>query len=153
MTQYLSYMKKIFLSLLIFALCITAGGQQTEPVNKMTRQDYLQKSKNQKTTGWILLGGGSAMALVGVILASNDNPKESNDLFGSEIYGSNFETGAGLMVAGLAADLISIPFFISSANNARKAASIGFDNQRIFLPEYNNLVAKTQPAIILRIGL
>ena len=136
-------MKKMILAFTIILFTAATISQTPAP----SKEYYLQKSKNQKTTGWVLLGGGTAMAVVGIILASSDNP-ESGD-----IYGPNFESGSLLLVAGLAADLISIPFFISSANNARKAANISFNHQKILYPQPGNFVVKSQPSITIRIRI
>lgn len=46
---------------LVIMLAISAASfsqQTTNPSPVLTKQDYLQKSKTQKTVGWILLGGG-----------------------------------------------------------------------------------------------
>lgn len=124
MTQHLRYRKKIVFSLLVITLGITVSGQQPEPVNKMTRQDYLQKSKNQKTTGWILLGGGTAMAVVGAIVFGQSDWLSEDD--------PNTDLGGFLFVGGIVADLVSIPFFISSSSNARKAAAISLITKEYF---------------------
>ena len=55
------------------------------------------------------------------------------------------------MIAGAATALGSIPFFISSAKNARRAAAISFNNQKILFPQQNTFVLKTQPTVTLKI--
>jgi len=136
-------MKKLILLIILSLLTINLFSQ-TQNL-KLSKDDYLQKSKNQKTTGWVLLAGGTTMAVVGIIIGNNSNLFDNNN--------SDFEIGAGLLIVGLATDLVSIPFFISSSSNARKAATISFNFQKIYLPQHNVIVAKTQPSITLRIGL
>ena len=131
----------------IFLLTLFFMAESICQAPALSREYYLEKSKNQKAAGWILLGGGTALAAVGIILASNDNPEPY------DIYGSNFETGTILMATGLVADLVSIPFFIGSANNARRAASISFTNQKVVITAKSSFLIKTQPAVTLTITL
>ena len=135
-------MKKMVIILLTLFFIIGTFGQAPVP----SKEYYLQKSESQKTTGWILLGGGTAMVVVGVIVAVNDNPGPY------DIYGSNFETGSFLMGAGLIADLVSIPFFISSGQNARRAAKISLHRQRIEVPGQNGFSLRMQPTVTLTMG-
>ena len=139
-------MRKILLLLSVLCFAV-ASFSQVNPDKTTSKDYYLQKSKNQKTVGWVLLAGGTGMIVAGILVADNNNDPE--DLG----YGPNFEAGAGVATAGLAADLLSIPFFISSARNARKAATISFNNQKIMFPGQESFVVKTQPSISLKIKL
>lgn len=66
---------------------------------------------------------------------------------------SNASSGAAiLLLGGIGTALGSIPFFISSAKNKRKAASIAICNQNIFLPLQNSFALNTQPTVTLKIG-
>lgn len=141
-------MKKILLGLAMLLMCISAFSQQKEPVQPYTKQDYLQKSKNQKTVGWVLLGGGTAIAITGIIVGSNAEPAE-----GIMETSTGEDIGIALLVGGLAADLISVPFFIGSANNARKAATISFNNKSIVIPGFRSVATKTQPSVSIKIGI
>lgn len=135
-------MKKLVIILLTLFFMIETFAQAPAP----SKEYYLQKSESQKTTGWILLGGGTAMAVVGIIIAANDNPGPY------DIYGSNFETGSFLMGAGFIADLVSIPFFISSGKNARRAANISLHRQKIAVPGQNGFSIRMQPGVTLTMG-
>lgn len=108
---------------------------------------YLQKSRNQRTAGWILLGGGALMAVSGGVLFSNNF-----ELFSSK-NDDKAATGGVLFLTGLGCSLGSIPFFISAAHNANKAATVSFNRQPIVLPQQNNLVVKMQPGISVKIRL
>lgn len=114
-----------------------------------TRDYYLTKSKNQKTIGWILAGSGAGLIVAGLIVGDQDN--SSNDL--SLDFGPNFDVGLWLVGGGIAAGLASIPFFISSRKNARKAASIGLSNQKIVMPQGSAFTTKMQPTVSLKIPL
>lgn len=135
-------MKSISIFLVILFVALQSFGQTQNP--SLSKDHYLQKSKNQKTTGWVLLAGGTTMAVVGLIIMGNYDLLDSS---------SDFDTGGFLMLGGLATDLASIPFFISSAKNARKAASISVNYQKVNFPHHNGFAAKVQPAITLRIPL
>ena len=134
-------MKKIFFCLTLLLLTVKSFSQTPA----LSKEDYLKKSKTQKTVGWVMLGGGVAMTTIGYVIITqqvNDDPLNA------------ITTGQGyvvLMIAGAATALGSIPFFISSAKNARRAAAISFNNQKILFPQQNTFVLKTQPTVTLKI--
>lgn len=99
-------MKKVILSL-SFLLVSSAGySQETTPSRTLTGQDYLQKSKNQKIAAWILLGAGSAMI---AIAAPGD---------------VSLDIVPVLAIGGTAAILGSVPLFIASRKNKRRAITM-----------------------------
>ncbi|HET9744507.1 MAG TPA: hypothetical protein VFP97_02275 [Chitinophagaceae bacterium] len=114
-----------------------------------TKEYYLTKSKNQKTVGYVLAGVGGALIVSGIIVGNGDNNNDPNELD----FGPNFDVGLWLVGGGIASGLASIPFFISSGNNARKAATIGINHQKIKLPQLNGQETVFQPAISLKIRL
>jgi hypothetical protein len=61
-------MKKIMLCTMLLFLTASLFSQQTNP-QSLSRQDYLEKSKKQKTAAWILLGGGLAPDAKGFVRA------------------------------------------------------------------------------------
>jgi hypothetical protein len=137
-------MKKL---LLLFALLSTMIAVAQE--GKYTRDYYLSKSKNQKTMGWVLLAGGTGLVIAGIAVGSSDDNNDPNELD----FGPNFDAGVWLLGGGLVVGAASIPFFVSSANNARKAAFVSLINQKIIIPRSGQLILRTQPAISLRINL
>ncbi|MBK9571022.1 MAG: hypothetical protein IPO53_14660 [Chitinophagaceae bacterium] len=90
--------------------------QQSNPTVTLTKKDYLQKSKHQKTAAWILAGGGSLCAMLGTIQFN----------FAGSDGEVNNSTGTVFLLTGLAAIGASIPFFIASSKNKKKAADISF---------------------------
>ena len=135
-------MKRILFSVVLLLL-IAKSFSQTPALSK---DYYLKKSKTQKTVGWAMLGGGLAMTSIGLIIA---NKKVNDDPFNAIL-----DTGPiAVTLAGVGVALGSIPFFISSAKNARRAATISFENQKVLFPKQNVLALKVQPAITLKIGL
>ena len=135
-------MKKMIFFSTVSLFTLSSFSQTLNPT--LTKDDYLQKSKKQKTTGWILFIGGTTMAVIGGLVFSDNFD-----------YGSDAETDASgyLVLGGVFVDLLSIPFFISSSKNARKAASISLETQKLSPLEYNNTIPKQQMALTLRIGL
>lgn len=135
-------MKNIYF-LLVFLTTTSLLGQNTlNP--EYTKEYYLQKSKNQNKTAWILLSGGTVMGVVGLIGFGNtyDIWDDSNE---SDIY-------VFLMFGGGLLSTASIPLFISSGRNARKAATISFNNQPILCPKQNYCVQNPQPSLLLTIN-
>jgi hypothetical protein len=111
-----------------------------------TAEYFLQKSKNQRTSAWVILAGGTALSIVGIVgLASNT----------VEMFYENTpaDTYAFLTVAGAGIALGSIPLFIASGRNYRKAATLSFKGQRIYIPQQNSVAFKSQPSISLIIPL
>ena len=119
-------MKKTILICIAF---LFAGGQlnaqtQNAPMNSnktvnLTGEAYLKKSKTQKTVGFVLIGAGLA-AIAAVI--------DGNSSFST--------TGAFVGVSGIAI-LGSIPFFIASGKNKRKA-ELMFKTEKVFVPAFRS---------------
>ncbi|MFV5699892.1 hypothetical protein ACM55H_16140 [Flavobacterium sp. ZT3R17] len=134
-------MKKTITFLMLLLFTVNAFSQ-TIPSNEFSKEYYLKKSKNQKTTGWILLSGGTIMTVVGVIGFSDSWYSSSNST--TDAYGF-------IMLGGVVSGLGSIPFFIMSGNNARKAATISLISQPVFNPMQGSLVLNSQPALSVKI--
>ncbi|HEY8783002.1 MAG TPA: hypothetical protein VIM16_15355 [Mucilaginibacter sp.] len=71
---------------------------------------YMQRHKRLNTAGWVLLGSGAGMIIIGVV-----------DLSSGDIFSSGFTTGALLFSLGSVAALVSIPCFIIAGSSERKA--------------------------------
>lgn len=125
------------------------GSTLSSFAQEISKEDYLAKSKRQKTTGFILLGGGIALAAAGGILFS-----ENFILFGASDAEDNAVGigGAMFIVGGLAA-LSSIPVFISSGSNAKKAAQLSFRNEPINIPKYAGNFPRAVPSVTFSIPL
>lgn len=134
-------MKKIFIFLMLLLFTIRAFGQEI-PSTEFSKEYYLEKSKKQKTTGWVMLGSGAVLTIVGIIGFSStwdDSSYSSTDAYGI------MAVGGPLICLG------SIPFFISSGNNAKKAATLSFNNQPILMPQQGLLVQNSHPSLALKI--
>jgi hypothetical protein len=138
-------MKKVITGIVILMLCHTVFSQQQTPAPTLTKQDYLQKSKSQKTTAWILLGGGAALVVAGSALFADD----------FNLYEADSGTGGGvMMVAGAVAVGASVPFFIASARNKGRASAMaaGIKLEQNNMIGQNGLVFRNYPAVTLKIG-
>jgi hypothetical protein len=111
----------------------------------LSKEDYLQKSKNQNTAGWIMLGGGVALSIIGTIGFNS-----TYDLF---VESSAADAYAFMIITGTGLSLGSIPLFIASRRNHKKAANLSFKSQHIYIPQQNSFVFKSQPALSLVIPL
>ena len=125
----------------IWALILTAFlivNTFSASAQEMSKQDYLDKSRTQKTTAFILLGSSAAM-------------------IGTGIYLYNFQDGyidvLVLYSVGFWTWVASIPFFVSSSKNAKKAAQLGFRNEPIHMPKYASNLSRSVPSITLKIPL
>ena len=134
-------MKKIIL-FIMFLLSIIKSFSQTPRSSAHSKEYYLQKSKNQKTVAWILLGVGTTSMVVGLIEGS----KAPDNL-------DNLTKGVAPTLIGLGVDLASIPFFISASKNKKIASYVAINNQQFFFPQKGSLCLKMQPTISLKIDL
>lgn len=128
-------MKKMILCLALLLMIGNTYGQD-KTKNGYTKSEYLQKAKTQKTFGFLLLGGGVAMAVTGAALSGTF----------AEDTGKWLIIGGGVMAAS------SIPLFISSSKNNRKAESLTIiaNTQSVYCR--NGINGRRQAAITLRLN-
>ncbi len=135
--------------LLIAATAIFS--QQTNPAPTLTKQDFLQKRKNQITAGKILAGTGLTMSMIGICIAIKDvgdifDPNSVNISKNTRIADILGYTGLGLMAA-------SIPFFIAAKKNKKKAITLSFKNEKVPQLQKRNIVYNNLPSLTLKISL
>lgn len=110
-------------------------------MTSLNKQDYLKKSKTQKTTAWVLVGGGIAMMAGAVLINLSDG-----------LY-TNSSKGIGLFYTGTATTLLSIPFFISSGKNKRKARRMSFNMLQVPHLIKTDFVNQIIPSLYLKVSL
>ncbi len=129
-------MRQIIICLMLLVLSGISLGQPTTPAAVSSKQYYLQKSDQQRKTASILVGGGLVLEVAGIIAYKYGNA-------------SLFLLGAGLL-----SQIVSIPFFVSSAINkgkSKKASlSFNFGKTRDIHMAINS---GAQPKISLKINL
>ena len=130
-------MKKLFLLICCILTCNTFFGQPK------AKEYFLERSRNQKTTAWILLGAGTAAIVSGVLVEAPHRGTGNSQSF----------TGGLITVGGIIGTLTSIPFFISSSKNKKRATTLIVSNQRILHTREDLVVLKAVPTISLRISL
>lgn len=145
-------MKKYLLLILMLAWAINVFSQ--EDTSRLTQADYLKKSKNQKTLGKILSGGGAAMFVTGILVITDDaahavgnflNPNPPPDK-------NNAVLSDVLIVAGIASIIASVPVFISAGSNRRKAASISFKLEKMPVMQKQSQVIRSFAAVSFSIA-
>ena len=129
-------MKNILFFLLLI-LSVTSFSQETTPSAPLAKQDYLKKSKSQKTAGFVFLG---ITAICIGIAAPGD---------------VSFDVLPVLVIGGAGAAVGSILFFSAAGRNKRKAmkmsASIGIKK----IPDLTSsgIFSEYYPALSLKINL
>ena len=132
-------MKKLTILFILFSVSRGIFSQQTPHALSLTKQDYLKKSKVQKTAAWILLGTGSLSAILGTIKVNPDYGESTNSSF--------------LLIGGFVMIGTSVPLFIASGRNRKKAASIAFRNHSTLEINNGDLLQRFVPSLSIIITL
>ena len=136
-------MKKITIGTLLLAFATTSFSQQTVQKHSMTKTDYLQKSKRQKTFAWICTGvgvSGLALTIMFVTVA--------NDL------DSEFAATVPYFISG-ACVASGIVLFVASGKNKKKAmaASAFLNMEKVPVLQGTSVISQSFPAIGLKIKI
>lgn len=143
-------MKQISFSLILLIFVYNVFSQT--PLNPpISKEEYLKRSRDLKTIGWVLVGAGTCVGAIGITL-ERGAVKDPGGWFSPATY-ENDTTREILIVGGVALIAGCIPLFHMATKDKRKAATIGFNNQRLLFPQGNAFVSKTQTTMTLRIGL
>jgi hypothetical protein len=140
-------MKKI-VSTLICILSVMYCFCQTSK-SLMSKDDYLKKSKNQRTAAWIMAVSGSTALIVGSALAADDFENVINP--GPTPDHDNSDLAVVLAVSGAAAVVGSIPLFIASGKNRKIAYSLSFKSEKAPAPKAGSIVFQKMPAVSLKV--
>ncbi len=148
-------MKKIILGAMLLMLATSTFSQQTNPSPTFTKQDFLKKSKTQKTIAFSLLGGGLVMGGIGILAAFKEAaPYILNPFTGLfEPPPKNSTTGVACVIIGGVAVVASIPLFIAASRNKYKARSLSFKYETAPQLVQNNIIRVPVPSITLKINL
>ena len=146
-------MKKLLLVLLTMSYLTDSKGQ-AEKQSLMTKADYLKKSKNQSTAAWVLAGGGVVMVTAGAIIGLNDATEAIGSIFTGETEKTS-DAGPILFFTGAAAMVGSIPLFIASSRNKRKANDMSafFKMENRPFVQKGSFINACFPAIGMKINL
>jgi hypothetical protein len=111
---------------------------------KDERDYYLRRAKHQKTVGNIVAATGFVLFVSGLVVSDG---KQST--WG---FSSNFGTKLLLAGGGIVCGLASIPFYVSSRTNTKRASSVSVAVQRILIPP-DDASVKILPSISLTLTL
>ncbi|MDF2157788.1 hypothetical protein [Algoriphagus sp. CAU 1675] len=127
------------LAILIFLISTFCSGIIYQTMaQEMTKQDYLELSRQQKNVGLILLGGGAALVTTGLLIVSGD--------LDSTIGGVCFYTGSIAVVSGLVT-------LIHANNTKMKANKLTLSNHPLYILGATNGIQKSYPALTFKISL
>ena len=140
-------MKKFILLLLVISVSLS-GLSQTGNKNAES-SFYLQKSKNQKTAGWIMLSGGAVMCVYGYVWLIYEG------LEGDGVKSTKAKIAIAMFYGGGAAMLGSIPLFIAAARNKGIAMSLtaGLKMETTPSSRQPSFVKTSYPALSLKLNL
>jgi hypothetical protein len=134
-------MKKIIACFALLIMASSVYGQQDNPSATLTKKDYLQKSKNQKTAAWCFMGGGLVITTLGL---TNNTDKNFNS-------GNTTGRVTGI-VTGLAAMSVGTVLFVAATKNKTRAESLSFRMEKVPLIQQKNLVYNSYPAVSFRVN-
>lgn len=153
-------MKKIILYAILFAMPALSFTQSTDNIVPAITTDYLKKSKNQKTAAWVLLGGGFALSTTSILIGTAKATEDlayglGGFLLGEPAPQNDYTAENILLVTGTAAMLGSIPLFIASKKNKKKAInmSANIKMETATMIQYQSFVQNSYPAVVLKIKL
>ena len=148
-------MTKLVCSFMFFLVINSSSFcQPMNPSQKISKEDYLKKSKSQNTAAWIVFGTGTVLASVGLAIGL----KEATDaligiLFLQQPKSSN--GGEALFYSGLATMAGSIPLFIASSKNKKRARAVSasFKMENRSTIHQSALVRTSFPSLSLKLNL
>lgn len=147
-------MKKIIVCIMLLFSSATLFSQQINPTPVLAKQDYLKKSRHQKTTAWCLVGGGFVSSGIGTVIALAEVAKISFfPMGGVEPSHKNLDGASVLFTLGVTAMVASIPFFIAAGKNKRKVMSLSLKNESMPKFQKCGFVYKTIPSLNFKISL
>jgi hypothetical protein len=150
-------MKKVIILTLLLAFVTVSFCQQTVQKHSLTQADYLQKSKKQKKTAMIFLGGGAALIVTSFVIPQGESTGFQIDPIGGGGYEGHKNDGikGALGLTGVVSMLGSIPFFIASGKNKKRAnrASVFINMERTPVLQETSFVNQSFPVIGLKIKI
>jgi len=142
-------MKKLTLCFLLMSISAIAFSQQANSSLSYPDQDYMLKSKHQKTAAWILLGGGGALTLTSIIIPRGELVHES--ILQKTYKNDGIKSILGL--GGSLATIVSLTLFFLASKNKQKALNLSFKNEQVSQIQKASLVYHTVPSLTLKLSL
>jgi hypothetical protein len=138
---------------LLFAT--TSFSQQNQISLSKPGTDYLKKSQNQKKAAWIMLGGGATLVLIGAVIPQGELTDRLSYPCLCRDDHANDGIKAALSLGGIAAMVGSVPLFLASSKNKKRATKASAIIQMERMPVLQTIMVRNQsfPAVGLRIQL
>ena len=156
-------MKKLLLMLFVATAIntVSAASIQADTIPDLTKQQFQLKGKRQLTGAIVFLTGGTILSVAGAAMVVTGATVGTAEIIVSPITGEgvseetnrSINTGTALLLVGVAAALTSIPLFISSGKNKKKALTLSAYNQVIQQMQKNSISRVSVPSIKLSIDL
>ncbi|MBD0368522.1 MAG: hypothetical protein ICV53_20760 [Flavisolibacter sp.] len=148
-------MKKIIVVLALLCIVLHSFSKTNKNVN-LSKDDYLLKSKKQKKVGWILLASGIGLMATAFIIPRGELVRDGIciGILCDDKY-KNDDLKSAVFIAGGAAALGSIPFFVISSKNKKRVASASafFRMERAPVLQWIRLGMQSYPAEAVSIHL
>ncbi len=140
-------MKILCLLMLMIMFSNPSFSQNIDQDQRLTQNDFLKKSKNQKTAAWIATGVGTTIFAVTVFAAASIPPYPT---YGEDEVES---TGTVPAVIGLACIAAGGYLFFASARNKRKAraATVFLDIENAPMLQYTSINKQSFPVLGVRV--
>jgi len=147
-------MKKILFIAILFLIRAISFGQQTNIDKTPAVPDYLKKSQELKKAGFALLGAGGVLIITSALIPQGDlvKPGICVGIWCDSEY-ENDDIISAFFLVGTISVLSSIPVFIVSGTNKRKATSIGIKLEQTVKLSNKNLVYNSFPSITVKTNL
>ncbi len=150
-------MKPVISLALLLAFAATSFGQQLPASGSaLTKSDYLRKSKKQNKTGLIFLTAGAGLIITSFIVPRGELVYDGICIgsYCSDKY-KNDGLKSGFFISGVVSALGSIPFFIASGKNRKRAnaTSVFIDIEKVPMFQYATRKSQSFPVVGLRLSL
>ena len=147
-------MRQIIICTMLFLVSSSSFSQQTTSQPSFTQQNYLEKSKKQKKVGTVLLVVGAGLIATAIIIPRGELVYNGISVgpYSDNKYKNDGIKSAFFIAGGLSA-LGSIPFFILSKKNRRKATIVSFKIEPTTHLYKQNLVYTSFPALRVKVNL
>ena len=146
-------MKKAIAFAILLIISVTSFCQQTKPSPALTKQDYLEKSKNQKKAARIVLYGGASCIAISFLIPKGEviDPYNIINFFPHK----NSGVKTAFFLSGFLSTLISLPIFSASSRNKWKARASNAFLKMETAPIYQGygMTHISYPALSVKINL
>lgn len=146
-------MKLFLLPVLLFALFGIPLSARDITDTVPAGNNYLERSRKQKTDAWSLAGTGTALLITAMVIPRGDEQGYSAlSLYTQKEY-ENDGLKAVISLAGIACLGVSIPLFIASGKNRRRAENISLHirNSARGIPMVNGYSPSRHPELMVRL--